>query len=132
MNVYFGWVQGSDMPATYVHLSGRDVDDKILQIHGLKPRDKGGKEELKPQECPRCKYINSPLSRYCGRCGTVLDEKERLRMEMESRGLTKGFPDISAEDTAVLEGMRKFRDVLELVEKYPDLFKKMRAMVEGT
>ncbi|MDD5417931.1 MAG: tyrosine-type recombinase/integrase, partial [Candidatus Nanoarchaeia archaeon] len=25
MNMYFGWVQGSDMPATYVHLSGRDV-----------------------------------------------------------------------------------------------------------
>jgi integrase/recombinase XerD len=132
MNVYFGWVQGSDMPATYVHLSGRDVDDKILQIHGLKPKDKGGKEELKPQVCPRCTYINSPLSRYCGRCGTVLDEKERMRLEMESRGLTKGFPDISAEDAGVLEGMKKFRELLEMVEKYPKLSKEMRAMVEGT
>ncbi|MBI5051296.1 tyrosine-type recombinase/integrase, partial [Candidatus Micrarchaeota archaeon] len=26
MKEYFGWVQGSDMAATYVHLSGRDVD----------------------------------------------------------------------------------------------------------
>ncbi|MBU7037636.1 MAG: tyrosine-type recombinase/integrase [Theionarchaea archaeon] len=132
MNVYFGWVQGSDMPGTYVHLSGRDVDDKILQIHGLKPRNKEGKEKLKPQVCPRCKYINSPLSSYCGRCGTVLDEKERMKLEMESRELTKGFPDLGVEDIGVLEEMKKFRDMLELLEKHPELLKKMRAMVEET
>lgn len=27
MNQYFGWIQGSDMPATYVHMSGKDVDN---------------------------------------------------------------------------------------------------------
>jgi integrase/recombinase XerD len=132
MNVYFGWVQGSDMPATYVHLSGRDVDDRILQIHGVKIKDNERDDQMKPQVCPRCTYINSPLSRYCGRCGTVLDEKERLRMEMESRGLTKGLPDLTAEDAAVLEGMKKFRDLLELLEEYPKLPKKIRAMVEKT
>lgn len=35
MNVYFGWVQGSDMPGVYVHLSGRDVDDAILKANGI-------------------------------------------------------------------------------------------------
>lgn len=35
MNLYFGWVQGSDMPAVYVHLSGRDVDDAILKANGV-------------------------------------------------------------------------------------------------
>jgi len=132
MNVYFGWVQGSDMPATYVHLSGRDVDDKILQIHGLKPKDKGKKDVLKPRECPRCKYINAPVSRYCGRCGTVLDEEERLKLEMQSRQVSKDFPDLSIEDGRLLDEMRKFREMLELFEKHPDLFKKVRAMVEGT
>jgi site-specific recombinase XerD len=35
MNAYFGWVQGSDMPAVYVHLSGRDVDDAVLKANGI-------------------------------------------------------------------------------------------------
>ena len=130
MNVYFGWVQGSDMPATYVHLSGRDVDDKILQIHGLKPRDENKKDELRPIECPRCKYINSPINRYCGRCGTVLDEEERLKIELQSNQVSKDFPDLSIEDMKLLEEMKQFRDMLELFEKHPDLFKKMRTMVE--
>jgi len=132
MNVYFGWVQGSDMPATYVHLSGRDVDEKIMQIHGLKPKDKDKKDVLQPKECPRCKYINAPVSRYCGRCGTVLDEEERIKLELKSRQVSKDFPDLSMEDVKLLEEMRKFRDLLELFEKHPDLFKRMRAMVEGT
>jgi site-specific recombinase XerD len=130
MNVYFGWVQGSDMPATYVHLSGRDVDDKILQIHGLKPKDEDTKSELKPVECPRCNYINSPVNRYCGRCGTVLDEEERLKIELQSNQVSKDFPDLSIEDMKLLGEMKQFRNMLELFEKHPDLFKKMRAMVE--
>ena len=32
---YFGWVQGSDIPAKYVHLSGRDIDDAVDAMHGL-------------------------------------------------------------------------------------------------
>ena len=39
MNVYFGWVQGSDMPSIYVHLSGRDVDDVILKANGVVDKD---------------------------------------------------------------------------------------------
>jgi integrase/recombinase XerD len=131
MNEYFGWVQGSDMPATYVHLSGRDVDDRILEIYDLKPKDKNRENELKPRVCPRCKYINAPVSRYCGRCGTVLDEGERLKLEMKSRTMSKDFPDLTIEDTDLLEKMKEFRDMLELFEKHPELFSRMRAMVEG-
>jgi integrase/recombinase XerD len=130
MNEYFGWVQGSDMPATYVHLSGRDVDDKILEMYDLKPKDKTKESELKPKLCPRCKYINAPVSRFCGRCGTVLDEEERLKLEMQSREISKEFPDLSMEDANLLDDMKKFRDMLEMFEKHPELFKKMRAMVE--
>lgn len=130
MNVYFGWTQGSNMPATYVHLSGRDLDDKILQIHGLRPKNKDRENEMKPIECPRCKYINAPINRFCGRCGTVLDEGERVKLEMKSRQISKDFPDLSIEDVKLLKEMKKFRDMLELFEKYPDLFSKMRAMVE--
>ena len=35
MKEYFGWTQSSDMAATYVHLSGRDVDDTLLKINHI-------------------------------------------------------------------------------------------------
>jgi site-specific recombinase XerD len=35
MDAYFGWVQGSDMPSIYVHLSGRDIDDAVLKANGV-------------------------------------------------------------------------------------------------
>lgn len=31
MNHYFGWTQGSSMPSTYVHLTGKDLDAAILE-----------------------------------------------------------------------------------------------------
>jgi len=130
MNEYFGWVQGSSMPATYVHLSGRDVDDKILQIYNLKPKDTDREDEMRPIECPRCKYINAPVNRFCGRCGTVLNENERIKLEMQSRQVSKDFPDLSIDDVRLLEEMKRFRDMLELFEKHPELFTKMRAMIE--
>jgi integrase/recombinase XerD len=40
MRVYFGWTGGSKMSAIYVHLSGRDVDEAILELNGVeKPRN---------------------------------------------------------------------------------------------
>jgi integrase len=54
MNAYFGWVQGSEMPATYVHLSGKDLDEHILRLHGMTPGETP--VYAKPQDsiCPRC------------------------------------------------------------------------------
>jgi integrase len=131
MNVYFGWVQGSDMPATYVHLSGRDVDDKILQIYNLKPKDKDREDEMRPIECPRCQYINAPVNRYCGRCGTVLDEGERVKLDVKGRQLMKKLPDLASADPGFLEDVKKFLEVIELFEKRPELLSQLRATVEG-
>jgi integrase len=33
MKVYLGWSMGSDMVATYVHLSGRDMDDRVMELN---------------------------------------------------------------------------------------------------
>jgi integrase len=35
MNHYFGWTQGSTMPSTYVHLTGKDLDAAILKVSNL-------------------------------------------------------------------------------------------------
>jgi ribosomal protein L40E len=76
---YFGWKQGSRMPSFYVHLSGRDVDNKMLELYGLKPKDDGLKGEI--QICQRCQLNNSPVSKFCNRCGSALNVKVALETD---------------------------------------------------
>ncbi|MBN2331063.1 MAG: tyrosine-type recombinase/integrase [Candidatus Aenigmarchaeota archaeon] len=76
MNEYFGWVQGSDMASTYVHLSGRDIDNALLKMHNKPiPKEDESNNKFTIMDCPRCKHSNPPGHRFCSRCGTVLDEE---------------------------------------------------------
>ena len=74
MKEYFGWTQGSDMAATYVHLSGRDVDSTLLQMYSLKEKQEDKTAKLDVKICRRCKERNSPAQEFCGKCGNPLDE----------------------------------------------------------
>jgi len=73
MKEYFGWTQGSDMASVYIHMSGRDVDDALLKIHGLKKDDKDKKSSTELKNCPRCKGKNSATDKFCSVCGNPLD-----------------------------------------------------------
>jgi site-specific recombinase XerD len=53
MNAYFGWVQGSDMPSIYVHLSGRDIDDAVLKANGIMDKDTPVANAQKDAETPK-------------------------------------------------------------------------------
>lgn len=74
---FFGWVLGSGMPATYVHLSGRDLDESILEINGIKTEQKEV-EIRKPRICVRCNTINSHDATYCSKCAGFLDERTAI------------------------------------------------------
>ncbi len=91
MKEYFGWTQSSNMASVYVHLSGRDVDNAILKVHGIE--NNGDKEESKftPKNCIRCEYSNAPTNKLCGRCGMVLDEKEAIRLVKEETEKKRAF-----------------------------------------
>jgi len=92
MNQYFGWVRGSDMPATYVHLSGRDIDESILKMRGLlKPNEDVVESSLAPVPCPRCKLINKATGKFCMRCGAVLDIGTAVTMQDKVRELDEKF-----------------------------------------
>ena len=84
MNQYFGWKQGSDMPATYVHMSSRDLDDAIFNMNGIKSIKKE-EAPMKPKKCPRCETINKPDSKYCYKCAAFLDITEMINKENEKR-----------------------------------------------
>jgi len=82
MKEHFGWTQSSEMAATYVHLSGRDVDNTLLALYHV--TDENGNKlvekepEIQAKSCPRCKEKNSPISRFCYKCGNPLDELPAL------------------------------------------------------
>jgi len=78
MNQYFGWKQGSDMPATYVHLSGKDVDNAIFTMNGIKVKDKKEESQLTSRICPYCKSINTFNSVNCRTCYKVIDQKVKI------------------------------------------------------
>jgi len=46
MKIYFGWTMGSGMVERYVHLSCRDLDQKVLELNN-KPTQKEEKEDLR-------------------------------------------------------------------------------------
>lgn len=88
MCLWFGWELGSDMPKIYVHLAGRDVEDKILKLHGIK-RDDDRLDSFLMKECPRCGTRNVTGSRYCSRCGMLLDEKTAVLATVGEKDITK-------------------------------------------
>ncbi len=79
--VYFGWTPDSDMLSEYSHLMSRDVNETILQIHGIRVDEK--QEEQKPKLCPRCKSINAMEAKFCIRCSSALDEKSAFEVDRE-------------------------------------------------
>lgn len=72
LNVFAGWAQGSKMARRYIHLSGADIEDAVLEMHGLK-EPKSVTSKLKPTRCPRCNSQASPSSKRCAHCGLILD-----------------------------------------------------------
>ena len=81
MNQYFGWAQGSDMPSTYVHMSGKAVDNALLKLNGLKKNESKNESVLKPQVCKRCSENNPADSKFCRRCGAVLNIDTALEVQ---------------------------------------------------
>jgi len=84
LRIIAGWEADSKMPATYIHLSGDDVEKKLLASYGIiEDEIKKEKLELKPIECPRCKTLNPHDSKYCSSCSMVLDLKTAVKLDTE-------------------------------------------------
>lgn len=72
------------MPKVYIHLSGHDVADTLLQVEKdgyVKPSVV--ENPLKPCKCPRCKTENNPSSNFCNKCAMPLDEAAFIKKETD-------------------------------------------------
>jgi len=86
MEQYLGWVPGSRMPQVYVHLSGRDIDNAILELNGtIEPKITKSGPTLRTKVCVRCEHKNDPISKFCSRCAMPLDLNAALEVEEKRR-----------------------------------------------
>ncbi len=69
--VYFGWTPDSKMLSDYAHLVSQDVNEAILEMHGIKMAKNSEKEIART--CPRCHRINTPEAKFCVQCSFILD-----------------------------------------------------------
>lgn len=77
MDEYLGWVPGSNMPKTYVHLTQKNVKKALLELYGLSfPENE--KPLLVPIVCTNCGKINGPTFDSCIRCGAGLQDADSV------------------------------------------------------
>jgi hypothetical protein len=115
MKEYFGWTQSSEMASVYVHMSGRDLDDTLLKMHHMAEKKE---EEMKIQirNCHRCKQPNSPTSKFCNKCGAVLNVETVLIVEQE-RAKADNLLNELMKDKETLDYLAKKIIALNLQEK---------------
>jgi len=68
LKIFFGWAKGSQMASIYVHLSGMDVERKLLEKAGKLDKDKIKESVLRPRKCGRCGEENSVADKFCVKC----------------------------------------------------------------
>ncbi len=108
LKAYFGWTGDSRMAATYVHLSGRDIDNAILQANGLKPKATAAETKLQVRTCSRCRQENTVEAMFCTRCGSALDINTALMQSESERRIREDIEDSMIDDKHVEEMVHRY------------------------
>jgi len=105
LRIYAGWEKNSTMPETYVHLSGEDLDRKVLMNAGLLVESDEERKDraLEAKKCPRCKTLNAYDSKYCSSCSFVLDKQTAMKIEEKGDGLLLEFMELMKREPRLLE-----------------------------
>ena len=77
----FGWTIGSKQPATYIHLSGAQVEQAYKQLYGM---EKTKSEENHVNKCQVCGEINQAKTDVCQNCFNPLTVMGALKMKQEN------------------------------------------------
>jgi site-specific recombinase XerD/ribosomal protein L40E len=112
MKTFYGWTSGSNMPAIYVHLSGRDTEDAIKRMHGIQTEEPQ-QVKVTITTCRTCNQKNSPGSKFCNRCGTVLDLQTAIKLEQKQKGANKLLEMAIEEDPALLQNPQRLAKFIQ-------------------
>lgn len=116
---YLGWTEGSNMAAVYVHLSGKDIDNAILKMNGLKTEETEDENALKTIKCPRCREIQDAKARFCNKCGLPLTQEAVTTVET----IKTDYMQLSDLDE-ILEMKNTLKQELEEISKLKEMMLK--------
>lgn len=54
-----------------------------MRLHGLVKAEDGSDDKMKVRSCQRCKEYNSPIAKFCIRCGLPLEQNFSVKVEKE-------------------------------------------------
>ncbi len=115
---WFGWVQGSDVPSRYTHLSGRDIDADYDRLHGIEDEENTKESKLIPDDCPRCGETVPKEASFCHRCGQALNPQAWEKVEEGEELVDEKSSEIE-EEVALkfLKALREDDEVMKIVKK---------------
>lgn len=114
LKIMAGWAGDSRMAGIYVHLSGADVERKMLKIRGmLQTEDKMEENILTSKPCPRkCSRINSgkeevilysATDKFCTKCGMALNLDIVAQVEEKDTGLLLEFMELMKREPRLMD-----------------------------
>ncbi len=127
---WFGWVQGSDVPAKYVHLSGREIDSSYARMHGIEEEEEQQVSEMAPEDCPRCEAKVPPESDFCHRCGQALSIEAMEEVEEDQEDFRQEFTDLAKDDPELLDDMQEFLDMMKLMKENKEMLDDFKSMMK--
>lgn len=81
---YFGWSKTSNMPAIYIHMSQKSMNNRYYQMYGKADLQKAKEQNIEePKTCSECGTRNPTGYRFCFRCNTLLEKDEQKLIENE-------------------------------------------------
>ncbi len=110
MKTYYGWTGGSDMPSVYVHMSARDTEDAIKRMNGMATETP---QQVKATitKCRTCKQNNSPGSKFCNYCGSVLSLETAITVNTLLQNVLAKAPELlTKSDEEILQEHKKKAD----------------------
>jgi len=90
----------------YRHLTGADVRDAVLEVHGLAAPAEGERPQVR--QCPFCRAVNTDTAVVCISCRKPLSVAELVTQEEQVRGLFEDLLLLSLEDPEVTEAVRRY------------------------
>ena len=113
LKAFFGWTGDSRMAGTYVHLSGRDIDNAVMQANDVEVKTERTAPMLKVKTCQKCRFDNGIDSTYCARCGATLEIYTAVKKNEERENITNMFaeamkdPDTADRIGRIIKGRKK-------------------------
>lgn len=86
MRAFFGWTRSSDMPATYVHMSGQDYEDMDMIARGIKTTAaQTTTRGLRPLICKVCRSENLSTAFFCQKCRQPVSPEAEREIEQKRK-----------------------------------------------